>query len=339
MINEIKDHFILIDKCASQTRIAEIKKNTIIRLTIWQDQNPPLIGRIFEAKIIKKLNGGMLRATINNKKTVTVKVGQKRFNINEKIKIIITSEEFDDKPIQAKLSSNKDNFENLSDIQRIIHLYFDKNIPVIEDNYAVYWDTLDLDSVFFDALKPKVKIEGGGILWIEKTKAATLIDIDTNDLLIKNEEQMLNFCKKAFLKCINEIKLRNVGGMIIIDFPRITSYKKNFLHEYIVKLGKKTLIEANFFGFSRLQLYEMYMPRNFKSLESFYVNKEEYDFQNHLRSLWRTSKGIKSKRNICFFCGKNLYKKLKCKKIPDFVNIIERTDFPSDHGEITEIKI
>ena len=29
MINEIKDHFILVDKCAEQTRIVEIKSNKI----------------------------------------------------------------------------------------------------------------------------------------------------------------------------------------------------------------------------------------------------------------------------------------------------------------------
>ena len=97
--------------------------------------------------------------------------------------------------------------------------------------------------------------------------------------------------------------------------------------------------DSNFLGFSRLQLYEMYVPRNFKSLESFYINKNEFDFQNHIRSLWRASKKIKSKNNIEFLCGKNLYKRLKLKKTPEYINIVERTDLPKDYGELLEKKI
>ena len=148
MINEVKNHFILVDKCAEQTRIVEIQNKKIVRFTCWQDKVPPLIGSILDAKIIKKLNSGIVRARLNNKKIVTVRVGTKCLKINEKIKIIITSEEFDNKPIQAKLWSKDYNFDNFNDIQRIIYLFFNKNIPVVEDNHAIYWDKLDLDSSF-----------------------------------------------------------------------------------------------------------------------------------------------------------------------------------------------
>ena len=176
-------------------------------------------------------------------------------------------------------------------------------------------------------------------MWIEKTKAATLIDVDTKNLLINNEDEMIKFCRKAFVTCVNAIKLRNIGGMILIDFPRVSLNRKKNLHEFICKTGSKKLPGSNFLGFSRLQLYEMYVPRNFKSIESFYVNKIEFDFQNHIRSLWRVSIKKKSKNNIQFLCGKNLYKKIKIKKTPDFINIIERPDLPKDYGELLEKNI
>ena len=164
-------------------------------------------------------------------------------------------------------------------------------------------------------------------------------DIDTKNILINNEDEMLKFCKNVFLRCMDEIKLRNLGGMILIDFPRMSFIKKKILHEFIIKEGTKKISDSNFLGFSRLQLYELYAPRNFKSLESFYINKNEFDFQNHVRSLWRASKKIKSKNNIEFLCGKNLYKRLKLKKIPEFINIVERIDLPKDYGELLEKKI
>ena len=54
MINEITDHFILLDKCAEQTRIVEILTNKIVKFICWQDENPPLIGSVLDAKIVKK---------------------------------------------------------------------------------------------------------------------------------------------------------------------------------------------------------------------------------------------------------------------------------------------
>ena len=339
MINEIKDHFILVDKCAEQTRIVEIKNNKIVKIICWQDDKPPLIGSVFDVKILKKLNSGIVRASLNNKKIVTIRLRKKSLKINEKIKVIITSEEFDDKPIQAKLWYENYDFENINNEKRIIHLFFSKNIPVIEDNYAIYWDILDLDSCFLSALDPMIKIENGGVLWIEKTKAATFIDVDTKNILINNEDEMLKFCKDAFVRCMDEIKLRNIGGMVIIDFPRVSFIRKKNLHEFIIGEGIKKFPDSNFLGFSRLQLYEIYVPRNFKSLESFYINQNEFNFQNHIRSLWRMSKELKSKNNIQFLCGTNLYKRLKQKKTPEFINIVERTDLPNDYGELLENKI
>ena len=62
MLDKIEDHFILIDKCAGQTRIAEIKDRKLIKYISWFDNNPPQIGNICEATIVKKLNGGVARA-------------------------------------------------------------------------------------------------------------------------------------------------------------------------------------------------------------------------------------------------------------------------------------
>ena len=113
MINEIKDHFILVDKCAEQTRIVEIKSNKIVKITCWQDEKPPLIGNVLDATVLKTLNSGIVRASLKNKKIVTVRAGKKFLKINEKIKVIITSEEFEDKPLQAKLWSGNCDFEKI----------------------------------------------------------------------------------------------------------------------------------------------------------------------------------------------------------------------------------
>ena len=146
MINEIKDHFILVDKCAEETRIVEIKSNKIVKITCWKDEKPPLIGNVLDAKVLKRLNSGIVRAGLKNKKIISGRVGSKVLKTNEKIKVLITSEEFEDKPIQAKLQSGNCNLEKKNDVKRIIELFFNNKIPVIEDNYAIYWNKMDLES-------------------------------------------------------------------------------------------------------------------------------------------------------------------------------------------------
>jgi len=185
-------------------------------------------------------------------------------------------------------------------------------------------------------LQPKVNITGGGLVWIEKTKAATLIDIDTQKLILNSDEDMFDFCKKAYIRCLEEIKLRNIGGMILIDFPRMSSTKKKILHEKIVEIGKKYFVAGRFLGFSKLLLYEIYIPRNLNLLENFYENSDQFNLQNHLRSLWRSSKKIKSKNKVQFICGNNLYKKIINKKYPSFIKVIQRNDLPNDYGELSE---
>ena len=338
MLSKIQDHFILIDKCAGQTRIAEIEDRVLTKYICWPDSSPPIIGNIYKADIIKKLNGGVVRAKTKDHLVLTVRGVPKDIKANSKIDVIITSEQYDDKPVQAKifLQDMSDCLE-LSNIQRIIHLFFQKNLPIVEDYHAIYWNILDLDKIFLNALNSRVEIKDGGVLWIEKTKTATLIDIDTHNLLLDSDEANLEFSKKVFIKCIEEIKLRNIGGMIIIDFPRFSFESKKKLHEYILNKGKKYFSDGSFLGFSRLQLYELYIPRNFPPLERFYINEEEFEFQNHLRSLWRKSKENKSKNNIEFICGKNLYKKIKKQKLPPFIKIIERLDLPNNYGELMEM--
>ena len=166
MINKINDHFILIDKCAEQTRIVEILNHKIVKFIAWFDTIPPLIGSVYDAVIIKKLNGGVVRAKLKDKRILSVRGVPKSLNVNNKIKIIITSEKIEDKPIQARmLPTNSNNFEILDNVQRIINLFFTKNIPIIEDMYAIYWDILDLDKEFIGALQPKI---GKYFLWYFK---------------------------------------------------------------------------------------------------------------------------------------------------------------------------
>ena len=159
MLSKIQDHFILIDKCAGQTRIAEIEDRVLTKYICWPDSSPPIIGNIYKADIIKKLNGGVVRAKTKDHLVLTVRGVPKDIKANSKIDVIITSEQYDDKPVQAKIFlQDMSGYLEFSNIQRIIHLFFTKNLPIVEDYHAIYWNILDLDKVFLNALGSRVEI-------------------------------------------------------------------------------------------------------------------------------------------------------------------------------------
>ena len=103
MIDKMNDHFILVDKCADQTRIIEISSHEIIKMIFWFDKYPPLIGGVHSAIIIKKLNGGVARAKTKDQTVLSVRGVPQNIKSHSKVNIIITSDEFDDKPVQAKI--------------------------------------------------------------------------------------------------------------------------------------------------------------------------------------------------------------------------------------------
>ena len=103
MLDKIEDHFILIDKCAGQTRIAEIKDRKLIKYISWFDNNPPQIGNICEATIVKKLNGGVARAKTKDQTILSIRGVPQKIKPHSKVNIIITSDKFDDKKGDKKV--------------------------------------------------------------------------------------------------------------------------------------------------------------------------------------------------------------------------------------------
>ncbi len=253
MINKINNHFILVDRCAEETRIVEVFDKKIIKLITWFDKNPPLIGNIYNAVIVKKLNGGVARAKIYDKSILTIRGVPNSIKVNTSVRIIVTSDKTNNKPIQSKLIEPNSKFEekikNLDQINKIILLFFSKKLPIIKDEFSILWHELNLDKCYLDALKSKIKLNKGGVIWIEKTNAATLIDIDTKNLSIKTEDHMLKFCELAFVKCMEEIKLRNIGGMVLIDFPKLSNIRRKTFSNYLAETGKKYICDGIFFWF------------------------------------------------------------------------------------------
>lgn len=69
-----------------------------------------------------------------------------------------------------------------------------------------------------DLFKKKVWLPSGGYLIIEQTETLNLIDVNSGKNLKKNDSFFLELNKEAAVEAYRQIRLRNLSGMILIDF-------------------------------------------------------------------------------------------------------------------------
>ena len=76
-----------------------------------------------------------------------------------------------------------------------------------------------------NALAEKVWLKSGAYLIIQPTEAMTVIDVNTGKNVVKKEvqENFLRINKEAALEIARQLRLRNISGIIIVDFMNLTS--------------------------------------------------------------------------------------------------------------------
>ena len=144
--------------------------------------------------------------------------------------------------------------------------YVELTSPEILDIVDHYDDQLGLferyhiEDQIKKALDRKVWLPSGGHLIIDRTEALTVIDVNTGKFVGKNslEETVYENNLEAAEEIARQLRLRDIGGIIVIDFIDMESQKKqqNLLNKFKQELAKdKTRTQV--FDISRLGLVEM----------------------------------------------------------------------------------
>ena len=120
------------------------------------------------------------------------------------------------------------------------------------------------------ALKKNVPLKSGGYLVIDQTEAMTTIDVNTGAFLGHRnlEETVYKTNLEAAQAAARQLRLRNLGGIIIIDFIDMTDeeHKRQvlrFLERALANDRTKTTV----YDMSHLGLVEMTRKRTVESLE------------------------------------------------------------------------
>ncbi|WP_300342444.1 Rne/Rng family ribonuclease [Fusobacterium sp.] len=141
-----------------------------------------------------------------------------------------------------------------------------------EDERNIF-EVFEIDKEIQNALKEEVRLECGGSLVIQKTEALISIDVNTgkNTGSYNLEKTVLNTNLEAAREIPRQLRLRNYGGIIIIDFidMRLDEDKEQVLKTLEENLAKDR-IKNNIVHFTDLGLIEMTRKRTGKPLYSYF---------------------------------------------------------------------
>lgn len=143
-----------------------------------------------------------------------------------------------------------------------------QKISLHSDEQPIF-DYYGLEKQLDQALEKKVWLKSGGYLIIEQTEALISVDVNTGKFVGSRnlEETVLKTNLEAAEEVVNQLRLRNLGGLIILDFidmdrksSRERVYRK--LEEYLTNDKART----NVLQISELGLVEMTRKRTRESL-------------------------------------------------------------------------
>jgi ribonuclease G len=108
------------------------------------------------------------------------------------------------------------------------------------------FDIFNINKQIAEALEKKVELKSGGSLIIETTEAMTVIDVNTGKFIGKKslEDTILKTNLEAAQEVVRQLRLRNIGGLIVIDFidMAIPVHRQN-----LIRFFEKTLREEDKF--------------------------------------------------------------------------------------------
>jgi len=167
------------------------------------------------------------------------------------------------------------------------------SVELYEGEEPIY-DAYGLEMEISRALEKKIWLKSGGYIVIEMTEALTSIDVNTGSYVGKRnlEETILKTNMEAVKEIAYQLRLRNIGGLIVIDYIDMErKSNRDRVFSALKEAMKKDRAKTHVLRMSELGLIEMTRKRTRENLNRFLG---EPCFYCEGRG------SIKSRRTICY---------------------------------------
>ncbi|MEO7251253.1 MAG: Rne/Rng family ribonuclease, partial [Arenimonas sp.] len=165
-----------------------------------------------------------------------------------------------------------DSLTTHASVVKFVHKFMPKLDDRIEhyDGERPIFDLYGVEDEMQRALKKEVPLKSGGYLVVDQTEAMTTIDVNTGAFLGSRnlEETVYRTNLEAAQAASRQLRLRNLGGIIIIDFiDMVDEEHKRQVHRTLEKGLARDRAKTSVYDFSPLGLVEMTRKRTTESLE------------------------------------------------------------------------
>ncbi len=141
-------------------------------------------------------------------------------------------------------------------------------VDLYEDRTPIF-DVFGIEMELDKALKRRVWLKSGGYIVIETTEALTAVDVNTGKFVGKRnlEDTILKTNLEAAKEIAYQLRLRNIGGIIIIDFIDMEKESnRELVYQTLESALGKDRAKSNISKISELGLVEMTRKRTRESL-------------------------------------------------------------------------
>ena len=129
-----------------------------------------------------------------------------------------------DDDVEAVITDDKENQLDIYKFIKTIAPEYSHKVALYEGTPGIF-EYFGIDKQVEQTLHQRVDLKSGGSLIIESTEAMTVIDVNTGRFTGKSnlEETILKTNLEAAEETVRQLRLRNIGGLIVIDFIDMAS--------------------------------------------------------------------------------------------------------------------
>lgn len=143
-----------------------------------------------------------------------------------------------------------------------------ERLELYQDDEPVF-ERYEVETELARAMGRKVWLKSGGSLIIDQAEALTVVDVNTGKFVGRRnlEDTILRTNLEAVVEIAYQLRLRNIGGMVIIDFidMEVALHRDRVWRELEIALGKDRA-RCNLVRMSELGLVELSRQRRQESL-------------------------------------------------------------------------
>ena len=135
------------------------------------------------------------------------------------------------------LVDGKDGFEKVKKITKSIIPTFVKKIKQFKSNENSLFAEHNIESQINELFSLNVKLESGGSIVINTTEALVAIDVNSGKNTSERniESTALKTNLEASVEIARQLRLRDLGGLVVIDYIDMDDYRNNFKVEKTLK--------------------------------------------------------------------------------------------------------